>query len=69
MLYCLPLGVASNMKERSDEIFEATILSSLICISFFYVILELILKLIHRRKQNKKFTPKLVLGVNFFVYG
>ena len=69
MLYCLPSGVDSNIEERSDEIFEITILSSLLCIQIFYVIIELILELIHMCKQNKKFTSKLVLGVNFFVYG
>ena len=52
MLYCLPLKVHSNMKEQSDEIFESTILSSLICIPILYDILELILKLI--LNENKK---------------
>ena len=51
MLYCLPSEVDSNIKEQSDEIFETTILSSLICIPFFYVILELILELIHYCNQ------------------
>ena len=31
MLYCLLLGVDSNIKEQSDEIFETIILISLIC--------------------------------------
>ena len=69
MLYCLPSEVDLNIEKRSDEIFESTILSSLLCIQIFYVIIELILELIHMCKQNKKFTPKLVLSVNFFVYG
>ena len=51
MLYCLPSGVDSNIKEQSDEIFEATTLSSLICILIFYVILELILEPIHYCNQ------------------
>jgi len=38
------------------------------CILYFYVILKLILEVIHRHKQNKKFILKLILGVNFFVY-
>jgi len=51
MPYCLPLEARSNIKERSDAILDLADHSSLICIQYFHVILELILKLIHYCKQ------------------
>ena len=56
------------MKERSDGIFESTILSSLKCIPILYDILELILKLIHNRKQDQKFGTPSTAGYQIFVY-
>ena len=55
------------MKERSDGIFESTILSSLKCIPILYDILELILKLIHNRKQDQKFGTPNAVGYQIFV--
>ena len=67
MSYCLPLGVDSNMKERSDRIFESMILSSLKCIPILYDIIELILKMIHNRKQDQNFGIPNAVGYQNFV--
>src|SRR3984885_12343800 len=52
MPYCLPLRRTPNTEDRSVRACLGFDLSSLICIPYFYGILELILELIYCCKQN-----------------